>query len=356
MNYQRQLQELLQLAAQEQVSDVHFSFGHPPIFRINRRLVPLEKFKRLTKEDAQAMAFAILTEQQKEKFLQKKEIEFSYVLGEKIRFRVNVFFQRSAVSVAMRLIPSRVKTIEELNLPSMLHSFGKVQQGFVLITGPSSHGKSTTLAAMVDEINHSRAVHIITIEDPIEYFFEDDQAIVDQREVGSDTVSFSMALKSSFRQDPDVIMVGEMRDSETISTAITAAETGHLVFSTLHTNDAAQAIHRIVDTFSPTQQSQIRAQLSASLLGIISQRLLPRIRGGLIPACEIMVSTPAIANLIRENKVHEIPMVIETSAEKGMISLNKSMANLVRVKEISLNTAVQYSSNSAELKRLVGSL
>lgn len=355
MNYQRQLQELLQLAAREQVSDVHFSFNHPPVFRINRRLVPLEKFKAFTKEDVQGLAFVILDERQKEKFLREKEIEFSYVLEERIRFRTNIFFQRDAVSIAMRLIPPHIKTIEELNLPSILHNFGKVQQGFVLITGPSSHGKSTTLAAMVDEINHSRAVHIITIEDPIEYFFEDNQAIIDQREVGSDTLSFSKALKSSFRQDPDVIMVGEMRDSETIATAITAAETGHLVFSTLHTNDAAQAIHRIVDTFPSTQQSQIRAQLSASLLGIVSQRLLPRIRGGLIPACEILISTPAVSNLIRENKIHEIPMVIETSAEKGMITLNKSMANLVRAKEISLNTAVQFSSNSTELKRLIGS-
>ncbi len=354
MNYERQLRELLELAANEQVSDVHFSEGHPPIFRINRRLVPLEKFGKLRKEDTLGIAFAMLTEEQKQKFLVEKEAEFSYEFAERARFRTNIFFQRGFVSVAMRLVPSKIKTIEELNLSSTLHLFCKATQGFVLITGPSSHGKSTTLAALIDEINHQRPLHIITIEDPIEYYFEDDQAIVDQREVGRDTISFNRALKSAFRQDPDVVMVGEMRDRETIGTAITAAETGHLVFSTLHTNDAAQAIHRMVDTFPASQQDQIRAQLSSSLLGVVAQRLLPRIRGGLIPACEIMLSTPAVSNLIRENKIHEIGMVIETSADKGMITLNKALANLVRAKEISLNAAVQYSANATELKRLVG--
>jgi twitching motility protein PilT len=354
MNYERQIRELLELATNEQVSDVHFSEGHPPIFRINRRLVPLEKFGKLKKEDTLGVAFAILTEEQKQKFLAEKEVEFSYEFAERTRFRTNIFFQRGFVSIAMRLVPSKIKTIEELNLSSTLHLFCKATQGFVLITGPSSHGKSTTLAALIDEINHQRPVHVITIEDPIEYYFEDDQAIVDQREVGRDTISFNRALKSAFRQDPDVVMVGEMRDRETIGTAITAAETGHLVFSTLHTNDAAQAIHRMVDTFPSGQQDQIRAQLSSSLLGVVAQRLLPRIRGGLIPACEIMLSTPAVSNLIRENKIHEIGMVIETSADKGMITLNKALANLVRAKEISLNSAVQYSTNATELKRLVG--
>ena len=234
-----------------------------------------------------------------------------------------------------------------------MHEFIRSSQGFVLITGPSSQGKSTTLAALIDEINHTRAVHIITIEDPIEYVFEDDRSIIDQRELNSDTLSFAKALKSTFRQDPDVIMVGEMRDPETIGTAITAAETGHLVLATLHTNSAAQTIHRIVDTFPGSQQSQIRAQLSGSLLGVLSQRLVPRIKGGLIPACEIMLNTPAVANLIRENKIHEIPMVIETSAEIGMISLNRYLANLVRSKEIALEVAQNYSLNPAELRNLV---
>jgi len=234
-----------------------------------------------------------------------------------------------------------------------LHEFTKPTQGFILITGPSSHGKSTTLAALIDEINHTRADHIITIEDPIEYVFEDDRAIVDQREVYHDTLSFSGALRSAFRQDPDVIMVGEMRDPETMATAITAAETGHLVFATLHTNSAAQTIHRIVDSFPAAQQDQIRAQLSGSLLGVVSQRLIPSIKGGLIPACEVMLSTPAISNLIRENKTHEIPLVIETSAEVGMISLNRYLANLVKRKEISLENAFNYSLNPAELRILI---
>jgi len=253
----------------------------------------------------------------------------------------------------LRQIPAKVPTIEELNLPSILHEFTKPSQGFVVVTGPSSHGKSTTLAALIDEINHNRACHIITIEDPIEYVFQDDRSIIDQREVYQDTLSFARALKSTFRQDPDVIMVGEMRDPETMATAITAAETGHLVLATLHTNSAAQTIHRIVDSFPPEQQQQIRAQLSGSLLGVISQRLIPRIKGGQIPAVEIMIATPAIANLIRENKIHEIPLVIETSAERGMISLNRSLAGLVKQREISLENALNYSLSPTELKMLI---
>ena len=356
MNNNSRIKELLSLAVREQASDIHFSVGHPPILRVDRKLVPLEKFRRLTGEDVNGFVSTLLNQEQRQKLLQQREIELSYEFKEKVRFRTNVFFQSGFMSIAMRLIPARIKSIEELNLPLTLHDFCGASQGFVIISGPSSHGKSTTLAALIDEINRQRSVHIITIEDPIEYFFEDDQAIVDQREIGSDTHSFADALRSSFRQDPDVIMVGEMRDPETISTAITAAETGHLVFSTLHTNDAAQAIHRIVDTFPSSQQGQIRAQLSASLLGIISQRLLPRIRGGLIPACEIMLSNSAVANLIRENKIHEIPMVIETSSEQGMVALNRALANLVRAKEVALRTAVEFSLNPAELKKLVGSL
>lgn len=233
-----------------------------------------------------------------------------------------------------------------------MHKFTKANQGFVLITGPSSQGKSTTLAALIDEINHTKAEHIITIEDPIEYLFEDDRSIIDQREVYQDTLSFSKALRSTFRQDPDVIMVGEMRDPETMAIAITAAETGHLVFATLHTNSASQTIHRIVDSFPSGQQDQIRAQLSGSLLGVVSQRLIPRIKGGLIPACEIMMSTPAVANLIRENKIHELPLVIETSVEQGMISLNRALADLVKRKEISLENALAYSLEPGELKIL----
>jgi len=253
----------------------------------------------------------------------------------------------------MRLIPSKIKTIEELSLPLILHQFAASSQGFVLITGPSSHGKSTTLAALIDEINHTRADHVITIEDPIEYIFEDDRSVIDQREVFQDAATFARALRATFRQDPDVIMVGEMRDPETMAIAITAAETGHLVFATLHTNSASQTIHRIVDSFAPEQQGQVRSQLSGSLLGVVSQRLVPRLKGGLIPACEIMLSNPAVANLIRENKIHELPLVIETSGEAGMISLNRSLADLVKRKEISLENAMIYSLNPSELRMLV---
>jgi len=353
MNYSTLLKDLLEVTLAQRASDLHVSVGHPPVLRIGGRLTSLIKRKKISPEDSKRLAFELLTEDQQERFLREKEIDFSYGFGEKARFRVNIFFQRGNIACALRLIPSKIPNIEDLNLPPLLHEFIRPSQGFILITGPSSQGKSTTLAALIDEINHTRAVHVITIEDPIEYIFDDDRSIIDQRELGRDTLSFAKALKSTFRQDPDVIMVGEMRDPETISTAITAAETGHLVLATLHTNSASQTIHRIVDTFPGSQQNQIRAQLSGSLLGVVSQRLVPRIRGGLIPACEIMMNTPAIANLIRENKVHEIPLIIETSAEIGMISLNRYLSNLVRAKEIALNIAQNYSLNPSELRSLV---
>ncbi|MDD2696801.1 MAG: type IV pilus twitching motility protein PilT [Candidatus Pacebacteria bacterium] len=352
-NYKAQLKEFLEITIKEQASDLHLSVDHPPVLRIAGRLVPLLKNKVLLSKDLQGLSQAILTEEQYQRFLQEKEIDFSYNFEDKARFRGNIFYQRDDVSIALRLVPVQIKTIEELNLPSSLHEFTKASQGFVLITGPSSHGKSTTLAALIDEVNRIRTDHVITIEDPIEYIFEDKRSIVDQREVYQDTLSFAKALRSTFRQDPDVIMVGEMRDPETMATAITAAETGHLVFATLHTNSASQTIHRIVDSFPPEQQNQVRAQLSGSLLGVVSQRLVPRIKGGLIPACEIMIATPAVANLIRENKIHELPLVIETSAEMGMISLNRALANLVKNKEITLENALNFSLSPAELKMLI---
>ena len=353
-DYNNQLKELLSITVAEQASDLHLSVDHPPILRLAGSLIPPVKKKKLSSEDTKNFADSLMTEEQKQRFLEKKEVDFSYnFVEEGARFRVNVFFQRGNVSCALRLIPVRIPTIKELNLPPILHQFVVPSQGFILVTGPSSHGKSTTLAVLIDEINHSRTDHIITIEDPIEYIFEDDRSIIDQREVYQDTLSFARASRSTFRQDPDVIMVGEMRDPETMATAITAAETGHLVFTTLHTNSASQTIHRIVDSFSPAQQGQIRAQLSGSLLGIVSQRLIPRIKGGLIPACEVLLNTPAVANLIRENKIHEIPLVIETSAEMGMISLNRALADLVKRKEITLENALNYSLSPAELKMLI---
>ena len=352
-DYHNLIKDLLSLCVQAQASDLHISINHPPILRITGRLVPLLKEKTLTAQDTQALAFALMAEAQKERFLREKELDFSYAFERKNRFRINIFFQSSNISVACRLIPFKIRTVEELNLPPILHNFARANQGFVLMTGPSSHGKSTTLAALIDEINHTRTDHIVTIEDPIEYIFEDDRSIVDQRELFTDTHSFPRALRSALRQDPDVIMVGEVRDPETMATAITAAETGHLVFATLHTNSASQTIHRIVDSFPPEQQNQIRAQLASSLLGVLSQRLIPRIKGGLIPGCEVMLASPAICNLIRENKTHEIPLVIETSAEGGMISLNRALSAFVRDKEISLDNALLYSQSPTELRMLV---
>ena len=353
MNYKEQLGDLLTLTVKTQASDLHISVTHPPVLRIAGQLSPLIKKRKLTSEDTQGLAYALMTSSQKERFLKKKDVDFSYNFENRARFRINVFLQSRGISVALRQIPNRIPNLKELNLPLALRKFTTPTQGFVLLTGPSSHGKSTTLAALIDEINHNRADHVITIEDPIEYVFEDDRCIIDQREVYQDTMSFARALRSTFRQDPDVIMVGEMRDPETISTAITAAETGHLVFATLHTNSASQTIHRIVDSFPSSQQAQVRAQLSGSLLGVVSQRLVPRLKGGLIPACEIMLATPAVGSLIRENKIHELPLVIETSAEKGMISLNRYLADLVKKGEVSIKSALNYSLVPTELRSLV---
>jgi len=352
-DFKKKLNDLLAIAVREQASDLHLCVSRPPILRIDGALIPLVKEKSLTAPQTMNLAKTMMTEEQFALFLEKKEIDFSYEFGGKARFRVNAFFQLGTVSCALRQIPSKIPDFKELNLPEEISKFADARQGLVLITGPSSHGKSTTLAALINKINHERAVHIITIEDPIEYIFDDDRAIIDQREVLKDTHSFSSALRATFRQDPDVIMVGEMRDPETIAIAITAAETGHLVFATLHTNSASQTIHRIVDSFDSVQQQQVRAQLSSSLLGVVSQRLLPRIKGGMIPAAAIMISNPAVANLIRENKIHELPLVIETSAEKGMISLNRSLANLVKRREVSLETAVNFSLNPNELELLI---
>ncbi|MEK7542322.1 MAG: PilT/PilU family type 4a pilus ATPase [Patescibacteria group bacterium] len=349
-----EIEELLNITIEEKASDLHLSVGLPPILRVAGELVPLVKKPPVSVQLVEEVVLTFLGEEQRSRLRQDKEIDFSYHLEQQgVRFRGNIFYTMGNLSVALRFIPEKILTIEELNLPPVLHQFARASQGFVIIAGPSGHGKSTTLASLVDEINHTRADHIITIEDPIEYVFRDDKSVIDQREVTKDTKSFASALRATFRQDPNVIMVGEMRDSETIGTALTAAETGHLVFATLHTNSAGQTIHRIVDSFPAEQQSQVRAQLSGSLLGVVSQRLLPRIQGGLIPVCEVLMANTAVANLVRENKVHELPLVIETSAEEGMISLNRALASLVKVREITLDSALQYSLNPAELRTLV---
>lgn len=353
MEYLKEFRRFLEIVVKEQASDLLLSVGHPPMIRIVGQLVPLTKEKVITSEDSKGFAVAIMKEDIFKKFNMEKEIDFSYDYDGKSRFRVNVFLQKGTVSMALRFIPHEIRTLEQLNIPPILHEFTSKNQGLVLMTGASSQGKTTTLAALIDEINHTRACHVITIEDPIEYIYEPDRAVIDQREIALDTNSFANALRATFRQNPDVIMVGEMRDLETISTTITAAETGHLVFATLHTNSASQTVHRIVDVFSSDQQNQIRFQLASCLLGIVSQRLIPRIKGGFIPVCEVLLCNNAVSTLIRENKTHEIPAVIETSSKDGMISFNRALIDLVRKKEISLKNAIDYSYNPAEIRNLL---
>ena len=350
-----QLDDLLSQVVKQNASDLHISVGRHPTLRVDGSLVPLLKEEVLTGEGAKDFIFSLLTEEQKNRFLAEKDLDLSYDFRGRARFRVNVFHQRGFAGAALRLIPAKVRTIQELNLPPVIDEFASRQQGFILVVGPTGHGKSTTLAAMIDKINRIRADHIITIEDPIEYLFTSDQAIVDQREIGLDSPDFHQALRSLFREDVDVAMIGEMRDATTMAMAVTAAETGHLVLSTLHTNNAAQTIDRIIDTFPPVQQNQIRAQLASTLVGIISQRLIPRVSGGLIPAVEVMIATPAVRNLIRENKIHELDLVIETSSNQNMMSLNRSLVDLVRKGEITLDSAVNYSLNPEELQTLLGS-
>ena len=354
IDYQNKLAELMILSAQQGASDLHLSVGKHPTVRIDGNLVPVSNESILTPEMTAGLIGALLTTDQQEKLITEREIDFAFSYENKIRFRVNVYFQNGYLSAALRLIPVQIRTIEDLNLPSVIHEFTKSKQGFFLVVGPAGHGKTTTLAALIDEINHKRMEHIITIEDPIEYTFVQDRALIDQREVGTDTLSFHRGLRSILRQDPDVIMVGEMRDPESISIALTAAETGHLVFSTLHTNSVSQTIDRIVDSFPGSQQGQIRSQLATTLIGIVSQRLIPRIAGGRIPACEIMFVNSAIKNLIREKKTYQIDLVIDTSVQEGMTSLNRSLVELVRKREISLESAEIYSLNPSELRQLLG--
>ena len=352
-NYQREVEELLMVAAEQGASDLHIAPGRHPTLRIDGELIQLSQKPIITPESSEGLCLALMDGEKKERFKKYKEIDFAFGFKDKVRFRTNIYVQKGYVSGALRLISYKIRTLEELSLPLVLKEFTRPKQGFVIVAGPTGHGKSTTLAALVDEINHKRGDHVITIEDPIEYLFTPDKAMIEQREVGTDTLSFHRALRSVFRQDADVIMLGEMRDRETISTAVTAAETGHLVFATLHTNSASQTIDRIIDSFPPEQQSQIRLQLAGALLGIISQRLIPRVDGGLVPAVEVLIANYAVRNLIRENKIHQIDLVIETSTDKGMISLNKSLSGLVRQGQISLENAETYSLNPSELSSLL---
>ncbi len=351
-DYKKETEELINTVVREAGSDLHISAGRSPSVRISGELVTLVKHLPYQKEDALGILKELLPQDKFERFLRDQEIDFAYSFKNIARLRGNAFFHGGVVGIAMRLIP-KVKELEELNLPPVLEEISRKRQGFFLIVGPVGQGKSTTLASLVNLINNERREHIVTIEDPIEYIFENNKSIIDQREVGLDTKDFHTALKQSFRQDVNVIMVGEMRGPETISTAVTAAETGHLVLSTLHTNNASQTIERIIDSFPVGQQDQIRLQLAGSLLGIFSQRLIKRISGGLIPTYELLLNNSAVSNLIREKKTHEIDVVIETGSESGMIDMNRSLVGLVRAGEISVEDAYAVSFNPRALERLI---
>lgn len=352
IDYKKDLQDLIMTVIHEGGSDLHMGTGQVPAIRVSGELIFLSKHPVLTREDMMGILTEILGEKKLADFLENQEVDFSYGFGDDARLRGNAFFQRSLISIALRLVP-KVKTLQELRLPPVLAELSRRKQGFFLVVGPVGQGKSTTLSSMVNLINNEQSRHIITIEDPIEYMYVANKSIINQREVGIDTKDFHSALKSAFREDVNVIMIGEMRTPETISTAVTAAETGHLVLSTLHTNNAAQTIDRIIDSFPAGQQDQIRIQLASSLLGIFSQRLVPRITGGLIPAYELLLNNNAVSNLIREKRTHEIDVIIETGTESGMVDLNHSLMDLVRAGEISIENAYQYSLNPKGLERML---
>lgn len=346
------IKQLLELTAKRNASDLHMVVGQPPIIRIDGVLSSVPNEAPLTAVVAEQMFYSILTNEQKDIFLANKEIDMSYAMGE-VRFRVNLYFQKGFPAGAFRCLPQKIRTLEELGFPKIYHNFVGLRQGFVLVTGPTGHGKSTTLAAILNEINQTRDVHIVTIEDPIEYVFTPKKALISQREMHTDTHSWNVALRSVLREDPDVVLIGEMRDYETIASALTIAETGHLVFATLHTNSAAQTIDRIVDVFPEKQQQQVRMQLAATLEAVLSQRLIPVIGGGRRPAIEILLSTPAVQTSVREGKTHLIDNIIQTSGDLGMSLLEVSLAQHVKAGNITIETAQEYSYRPEELMRLV---
>lgn len=352
MDYQKVVDRLLESLINEDGSDLHLGVGRKPAIRVNGQLIFLVNEKIITEEDIVGILTSLIGEARVKKFIENKDVDFSSNLRNgQVQLRGNAFFQRGLPCVAIRLIP-KAKTFEDLNLPLILKDFARKKQGFFLVVGPVGQGKSTTLSTMVNLINRETPTHIMTIEDPIEFVYQPDQSIVDQREIGVDTESFVKALKSTFREDANVILIGEMRDSDTISAAVTAAETGHLVLSTLHTNNASQTIDRIIDSFPAEQQGQIRLQLASSLIGIFSQRLIPRIAGGRVPAYELLINNKAVANLIREKRTHEIDTVIETSSHEGMMDMNRSLIDLVQRGEISLESAYEYSVNPKALEQM----
>ena len=343
---------LLDQAIEKKASDLHLTVGIPPMLRIDGNLIAVAGQPPLTGEIAMQIIQSFMTEDQKERLKVRKELDFSFGY-QNMRFRTNVYFQKGHIDCSLRLIPKLIKNFNELGLPPLLEKFTSANQGFVVITGPTGHGKSTTLAAMINHINHTRSEHIVTIEDPIEYVFEHDKSIISQREVGTDTNSFARALRSSLREDPNVILIGEMRDLETIEAALTLSETGHLVFATLHTNSAAQTADRIIDVFPPHQQQQVSMQLANVLLGVVSQRFIPKIQGGRVVACEIMVANSAVRNTIRERKTHQLNNIIQTSASEGMIAMDKVLAELVSKGDITIDNALTWALDPKAFKMMV---
>lgn len=350
---QPRIEILLEEVIKRKASDLHLQVGLPPMLRIDGSLTPVRGAEDLSEETVEVLIFAILDEDQKQILLKDKEFDFSFAFGDLGRFRVNAFHERGNLAAALRLIPNEIRSIEQLGMPPIINKFADYPRGLVLVTGPTGSGKSTTLAAILDKINSEKPVHIITIEDPIEYTHASKKSMVVQREVHYDTYSFSAALRSGLRQDPDVVLIGEMRDLETIAAAITIAETGHLVFASLHTNSAAQSIDRMIDVFPPHQQPQIRTQLSNILMAVCSQRLVPALGGGRVPAAEIMVTTPAVRNIIREGKTHQLEAVIQTGSEYGMQSMDKTLVNLVHAGTISYDEAANFAVDHEELDRLM---
>lgn len=347
------IDELLRVACEEGSSDLHLTVGLPPVLRTNGELLPMANYPVLTGDMIIALMIPIMPEVMRQRLEQRGEVDFSHSVKGLARFRVNVFRQRGTLASVMRLIPTDIKGLDSLGLPPVLRTFTEKTRGLVLVTGPTGSGKSTTLAALIDIINNERRAHIITLEDPIEFLHRHKRSVVNQREIGLDSRSFADALRAALREDPDVILVGEMRDLETVSIAVSAAETGHLVFATLHTNDTVQTVDRVIDMFPPHQQQQIRVQFAATMIGIMAQQLIPRIdQPGRAVACEILVATPAIRNLIREGKTHQIYSSLQTGGRLGMQALDASLRDLYNKRQISLQEALMRASDPEEFKRL----
>ncbi|MDP2586370.1 MAG: PilT/PilU family type 4a pilus ATPase [Candidatus Komeilibacteria bacterium] len=336
------MNELFEIAVKKGASDIHLVVGKYPLLRIDGTLFPIAKTEQFSRGGLEKMIFSILTPNQKEKFLRERDLDLSYEIEDGSRFRVNLFWEKDNIGLVARIISSKIPKMDDLAMPEVVYEMTRARQGLILVTGPTGCGKSTSLAAMINLINQERTANIITLEDPIEFLFESEKSIVVQRQLGTDMNSFGGALKHVLRQDPDVIMVGEMRDLETIAATITIAETGHLVLATLHTHNAGQTIDRIVDVFPPYQQNQVRLQLSMSLNGVISQQLLPKVGGGRIAAREILINTPAVANIIRENKIPQIKTTIQTSKDEGMITLEQDLSRLVDDNLVDEATAEYY--------------